>query len=397
MAICLIAATFVWPQYLAVISVSLWVLTFLVSLIFVKPNIQQLKQQLLQPLPLLYSVYAIGLFWTSNLGEGQIALSLKATMLAFPLIIAQLGFKDEHIKLALRWFVLSCFASMAGCLGYAIYTYNLTGDGSVFFYTKLSVFLHVGYYALMLNFAIAILYNYWINHKLTTGLFTLLSVITGLFVLMLSTKMGIIGLLFVIFYMTLHSCLMYQQYKKGLIILVTGVAIVGLSMYCLPTLNKRISAVTTTLQSKAGDQPGESTASRISVWKDAIVVAKENALSGAGTGDAHDALIAQYSASNNAIALYRNYNAHNQYLQTTIAIGVVGLLLLILSVFTLMFYGHKFRQCLIAVFGVLVGLNYLTEAMLERQAGVLFIAFFTALFAAKLSTLKNNKEEGITC
>jgi hypothetical protein len=53
-----------------------------------------------------------------------------------------------------------------------------------------------------------------------------------------------------------------------------------------------------------------------------------------------------------------------------------------------MFFGHRRHECLIAVFGVLIGLNYLTEAMLEREAGVLFIAFFTALFVGQLNFVK---------
>lgn len=344
---------------------------------------------MLQPLPLLYLVYAIALLWTSNMAEGGATMGLKASLLAFPLLIAQLGYNETYLKLALRWFVLSCFAAIAGCLGVAIYNYTQTGDGSVFFYTKLSYFIHAGYFAMMLNFAIATLYNYWIKETLKTTAFIALSTILAFFVLMLSTKMGIIGLLFVIFYMTLHSCLEYKQYKKGAIIFITGLAIVGISTYGLPTLNKRITAVSSTLQHKAADQPGESTASRLEVWKDAIRVAKANAITGVGTGDANDALHAQYTISNNGIALYRNYNAHNQYLQTAIGIGITGLVLLILSVLFLMFLGHKYHQCLIAVFGVLIGLNYLTEAMLERQAGVLFIAFFSALFVAQLNYVKD--------
>lgn len=383
------AATFVWPQYLAVISVSLWLLVFLASFGFRKPSLQSYKQNLLQPLPLLYLVYAIGLLWTSNMAEGGATMGLKASLLAFPLLIAQLGYNETYLKLALHWFVLSCFAAIAACLGVAIYNYSQTGDGSVFFYTKLSYFIHVGYFAMMLNFAIATLYNYWIKETLKTTAFIALSTILAFFVLMLSTKMGIIGLLFVIFYMTLHSCLEYKQYKKGAIIFITGLAIVGISTYGLPTLNKRITAVSSTLQHKVADQPGESTASRLEVWKDAIRVAKANAISGVGTGDANDALRAQYTISNNGIALYRNYNAHNQYLQTAIGIGITGLVLLILSALFLMFFGHKYHQCLIAVFGVLIGLNYLTEAMLERQAGVLFIAFFSALFVAQLNYVKD--------
>jgi O-antigen ligase len=73
-------------------------------------------------------------------------------------------------------------------------------------------------------------------------------------------------------------------------------------------------------------------------------------------------------------------NAHNQYLQTYIALGIPGILLLMIL---LAFPGwiafrriHFVYFCFLAVFAF----NILVESMLEVQAGVIYYAFFNALF-----------------
>ncbi|UPT66061.1 MAG: hypothetical protein M0D57_16425 [Sphingobacteriales bacterium JAD_PAG50586_3] len=53
-AICLVAATFVWPQYLAVVSVSLWLLVFLVSFGFKNPTCKAISKICCNPCP--YSI-----------------------------------------------------------------------------------------------------------------------------------------------------------------------------------------------------------------------------------------------------------------------------------------------------------------------------------------------------
>jgi O-antigen ligase len=388
LAICLVAFALVWPQHLAVATIGFWVLTFLISLFIIKPKWAAYKNNLLQPLPILYILCAIGLLYTSNITAGTIDMQLKASMLVFPLIVAHLGFKADYLLNAQKSFLLSCFAAMVGCLGFATYHYTQTGLGAEFFYTRLSVYIHAGYFAMMLNFALVLLYNLWLKQKIDAKVFSLLALLLGIFILMLSTKMGIISLIVVIAYIGLSLWLEKKSLKQAVIVSVSGMALVGLGMVGLPSVNKRITAVSKAIQNKEGDKPGESTASRISVWKDALQAAKTNLPFGAGTGDGKDQLIEQYKASGNTIGIQRNYNAHNQYLQTTIGLGIAGLLLLVASVFTLLYNGIKQKHYGVALFAVLIGLNYLTEAMLERQAGVLFIAFFTALYIAHLFNSK---------
>jgi O-antigen ligase len=386
-----VAATFVWPQYLAVVSVSLWLLTFLVSFFIKRPNLNLFKKNLLQPLPLLYLLYVTGMLYTTNMQAGYADLGLKTSLLVFPLIVAQLGFKDEYLRIALTWFVISCFASMAGCLGLAILHYTQTGDGSFFFYIKLSAYIHAGYYAMMLCFATAAIFEFYCLKLLKPTIAIVLGLVLTVFIIMLSTKTGLIGALLVYAYIGLRLGLQYKQVVKGVTITLTGFALVVGCSYLLPNIKGRISEAATAVNDGGENKATESTAARIAVWKDAVTVIKQHWLTGAGTGDGKDLLKEQFLKSGNDFAYRLNYNAHNQYLQTTLGLGIGSLLLLIASVLTLLYYGFMVKNYTMVVFGLLIGLNYLTEAMLERQAGVLYIAFFTTLFAASYISKKRNK------
>ena len=75
----------------------------------------------------------------------------------------------------------------------------------------------------------------------------------------------------------------------------------------------------------------------------------------------------------------QSYNYHNQYLQSFAAIGLFGGILLLILLVT---PGIQFlikKKYLEFVFLFIVGSCFLTESMLERQAGVAFISFFYTL------------------
>ena len=124
----------------------------------------------------------------------------------------------------------------------------------------------------------------------------------------------------------------------------------------------------------------ESNAERLVVWQAGIQLIKVHPLFGVGTGDVKDALLAEYQKENKLVVYNLKLNAHNQYIQTFIALGIPGVLLLI---FMLLYPGvlalrriHIIYFSFLAVFFI----NNLVESMLEVQAGVLYFAFFNSLF-----------------
>ena len=93
--------------------------------------------------------------------------------------------------------------------------------------------------------------------------------------------------------------------------------------------------------------------------------------------EVQDALNEQYKQDGHPQLL--NYDVHNQYLQTLIAQGLLGLITLILVLLAPLFCGN--RSFLSYSFVLIFATCILTESMLEVQKGVLFFAFFSSLLS----------------
>lgn len=125
---------------------------------------------------------------------------------------------------------------------------------------------------------------------------------------------------------------------------------------------------------------GHSLLQRLEYWKTGIQLARENWLTGVGTGDVQDAFNMKYEQSNSPLNETNRKRAHNQILTYFITFGVIGFLLFIMLI------GLYIRQSLLQK--SLIGLLFITIAIisffmedtLETQTGVTFFALFFGLF-----------------
>ena len=105
-------------------------------------------------------------------------------------------------------------------------------------------------------------------------------------------------------------------------------------------------------------------------------IIRERPILGQGVGDANDLLYQRYELNGLSGALLHRLNAHNQYFQTAIGLGFVGLLLLSLLTFWQVIAAFIKRRMLLFVFALIISLNFLVESMLQTSAGVLYFTFF---------------------
>jgi hypothetical protein len=124
---------------------------------------------------------------------------------------------------------------------------------------------------------------------------------------------------------------------------------------------------------------GHSLTMRLEFWKTALCIIKEHVLFGVGTGDVENAFKTQYQKENTSLQRVWQLRSHNQYLATTVALGVVGLLLFIIRLLVPFFSGKKI-SILFILFILIEVLSFINEDTLETQAGVTFCVFFTQLF-----------------
>jgi O-antigen ligase len=127
---------------------------------------------------------------------------------------------------------------------------------------------------------------------------------------------------------------------------------------------------------------------RLAKWYFTIEAGQQSWLFGTGTGDDEDALLDTYKKNNFKEGYIPRFNAHNQFLQTWLGLGIIGLIILILNLFIPLFLAFKERNLYYCIFLILIISFCLTESVLCRQHGVVFYSFFNSLFA--FHSLKKN-------
>jgi hypothetical protein len=124
---------------------------------------------------------------------------------------------------------------------------------------------------------------------------------------------------------------------------------------------------------------GHSLTMRLEFWQTALSIIKKNILFGVGTGDVEFAFKKQYAEENTDLQKIWQLRSHDQYLATTVALGITGLLLFLIHLLAPFFFSKK--MSVLFVFFILIELlSFINEDTLETQAGVTFCIFFTQLF-----------------
>jgi len=329
----------------------------------------------------LYLMHVVGLLYTENFDYALFDLEIKVSMLLFPLIfLTSRVVALARLKKILQSFVLGCLVAAFICFAHAFYQFRLTGDALFFYYEEFSVFHHPSYFSMYLNLAVAILIILIFDqkNKIKVSYFVLLTLFI-ITIFQLSSKSGILSLGVILTYTLIYYIVPRLKWFNSFLGLLITVAISSLVIYNSQYTFSRFIAAKNTL---AGEEDKESsTGLRMAIWSSALETIKENPLLGVGTGDIKDQLLENYSAESMEKALNERLNAHNQYLQIALALGGVGLLLLLLSFSIPFFYSIRHQSILYGMFIFIVAFNFLTESVLETQSGAVFYAIFnTFLF-----------------
>lgn len=109
-----------------------------------------------------------------------------------------------------------------------------------------------------------------------------------------------------------------------------------------------------------------------------------NYLLGVGVGN-KEAILTGIYHKYSYWAAYMKYNAHNQFLDTLLSTGLIGLGCLVFWFIQLLLYGFKTNNKYLVNFIMLISICSLTESTLERMKGVAFVILFTAVLAQKNS------------
>lgn len=129
---------------------------------------------------------------------------------------------------------------------------------------------------------------------------------------------------------------------------------------------------------QAGSNEGHSLTQRFEFWKTGWAAIQNASWIGVGTGDLWIAMRKQYQLLNSNLNTDHRLKPHNQFLTTWLALGIPGILLLIL-VFVYPFKAARYHPVSMA-FLIIAFASCLTEDTIEAQVGVSFFIIFYSLF-----------------
>ncbi|RLD63044.1 MAG: hypothetical protein DRJ01_04745 [Bacteroidetes bacterium] len=378
-----------------------------------------------------YIFHAIGLLYSKNLDVGFFDLQVKFSIFLFPILLfgSNYLYKKNYNKIFFA-FIFGNIAASLICIGFAFYNSisfvdsklvldSSIGWSSYFVYANISIFHHPSYFAMYLTFATAILfYLFDYENKFSIIKYKIFYIATVILffvmIFLLSSRAGIISEFIVL----LGSLFIYTiKYKK---ILNSSLSFISISLLFLFVINynsrvkkleskllhtnhiaffdssknanenikfstkKNVSKdnvsvnkadIATPKKNKTEDEKNI----RLRIWNVTYELIKEHLFTGAGAGDIKDELIARYEKENIKKAKKDHYNVHNQFLETFLGQGLIGLIMLVLIILVPLYFSFIKKNYLLFFFILIIIVNFIFESMLNTISGVLFFAFFYSI------------------
>lgn len=344
---------------------------------------------------LFYICYVYGVSYSANGLEAGIDLERKIPLLLFPLIL--LSAKEQLTPQLIFWvllsFVLTCIFLFLFCIAnaYMVYIYSQSLD--YFFYHDLSIVLnlHAIYFSMHLAFALLILLYWAYFHSKNWRMWqwtmmSLGSLILSLGLLLLGGRIVQGALVIILMGFVTYSVYQQPRYRWYILLatFVLTVLTVGIVLSS-ETLKKRFTELTEKgLVFDAQKNNASGWTLRQAKWRCAMEIWQQNFWWGVGTGDVQDNLQKCYEKNNFWGHVFR-FNTHNQYLETAVALGLIGLLIL-LSYLGIIFYeAVAQKNTLLLSLITLLSVSFITEAMLNRQKAIVLMAFFVSLLLSYAS------------
>jgi O-antigen ligase len=360
---------------------------------------------------LFYLLHLVSIFYSSNWQYASLDYQIKLSYLLFPIVLSGFSFSISEIRKFKFYFIGGVVVTSIFYFVYASIRYFESGDTGLFFYSEYSRFMHPGYFTIYLNLAfIFLMENYFLNAEKKKServiLFLIMFFVFANITLLSARMAWIVAVLTIlIYYFILFFKSQIQKREKYISILFV-LLMIGFQMGANRFNNKSdsrfkqiedaIENPSQMTQAPERTYEGESgITARVHLWKNAAELISQNLFFGVGAGDLKEDLIKVYGKNNFAYGIKNNMSPHNQYLHTTVILGVFGLCFLLTMLFMPAVAAFKNQQWIYFLFMVIIVVNCITESILERQSGVMLFAFFNSLFYFQMKFEKSRTNHSL--
>ena len=364
----------------------------IISLFFNKQNIQliRIKNVLIASPSIWFIIYYIllllGLIWTEDIPFGLSKLENKLTFLIFPLLFQICKF-NATFKQIVNVLLISILFSLISSNILAFLHIENQSSLNWNFFEKLSNSksfswnMHRSYFATYCNILVVLMFQ-----RLTTiekDRYRLISIfgiaIGSLGVIQSLSKINILILFLSFTFFLIVFFVKGFNIREKLILLsffLTGLFFTVNNKAIRHRFNE-IKESTTSIKLE-NNTTLQSSAIRMIMWNTSWEVWKESFLLGTGTGDYSAELTKRNFNKGNYGVAKEELNSHNQFLNTGVQLGAVGVFVLFMLFFSSIryFLRSTWRWMILVVFLI----NFLVESFLETQAGIVLFCILILLF-----------------
>jgi|688.fasta_scaffold08216_12 O-antigen ligase len=395
----LLASPFLFPKALLVLMLLLLAVWFSEGQmdkkrLFLKTNPYFLA------LPLLFLVYGLGLLYTENLTYGFQKIETRLSLFILPIVLPTLihaHWQKNKEKYAM-WFIGAatlgslicivrgltfCFQEQSAWESGTLYAIPV-GYNYVFSSHLTGFIMHPGYYAVFVLMAIFMLINLWLsNRKKFLNIWSVLVLLVLITLVFLSYAKAALLVLLVL--CGILGVQVAVRFKKLIYLLYSGllaIFVLIIFYFFVPNTQERIQAIIDVQNESTLDPTStESTQARVHAWMAAKATMSKSPWIGFGTGDGNDQLFKTYADRGYTGALSVELNAHNEYFQTGLALGLMGILFLIAPMLWSVLRAVRTKNFMLGSWAIAAILVFLFESYLNTLAGALFFSLFFVIFA----------------
>lgn len=362
----------------------------LISLFFERKGWKEFKNSFRRSEPgiwfiCFYVIHIVGLIYTENMNYAFSDLGMKSSFLLLPLLLYSVTSKmtnKQVVDILLFGLFIACFSAYS----YAVYRsfYNAEDNHWAYFTESyLSHMMHKSYFASYMAIGAVLSALRFFSTKKWIYVFLLL--LFSVTVILTFSKAGILILLATLFPSLI--ILTIRNYSKRIVLILTGLSIATIVFIfnVSNTLNARFYKMLegTTNVSIENNTSIESSQARIIMWTTSFQLLKEHPWAGVGTGDVSDELDTRNIELGNVGVAEKSYNSHNQYLNTAVQLGLMGLIPLLFVFLTSILKGILRNSFSLLMVAIILFLSLLFESFLETQQGIIPVTLLLLIFSLK--------------
>jgi O-antigen ligase len=342
-------------------------------------------------LNLLFFSYCFSLFYCFDTKTGLDYLVRVLPLFSIPLCYT---FLENKIQLKFNTIFYKTFILSSVVYVFLIFLYMsqigyFAGDKDLYVsysfltYQFWGFYEHPIYISLALGLSIILLTEHNFKYKFVNIVFFLILTIGILF---LARKAVIISLFFSLIFISV-----FKKSNKQIKFIVITFGLLFLISLLFREI--RVRYLELFFLNNIVENSHTSTGIRNIVWSNSIELIKQFPIFGYSVGDVQNVLSNQLTSGGFVELAKRNINAHNQYLQTILTSGFVGLGCFIVSIFYAfrkLINNKKYLEiCLLLFFS----LNFFTESFLYRQNGILLYSLFISIGVISLPIMEKSKKK----